>query len=138
MKFETFLKERGGSYYTGIRDRKIIDTSHAVERYQQRFDSNPQALEEILDAIRKGMRVILLKHRDNYGSYVIHSKSTQVGVVIEWRKDNKNPNDYNKHAIIVSILPRKPKHFSNNPSDIMLIVEKYNKEISDYTLILVD
>jgi hypothetical protein len=92
--------------------RKIIDTSHAVQRFvdgRHNEDEVPDKVQAVLDSPKKfkslvdkvihnGGIEIMKKHKDASGNYGITSKSTNVNVVIDWRKDNKNKNDLRNHA----------------------------------------
>lgn len=132
-KFKEYFKlNEAGTIYLGYQDRKIIDTSHSVERFlsNQRFKEagSKELLQEILETIRKGIKLILTKYKDKSNIYLIHSKSTKLGIVIEWRHDKYSSNNIN-HAIIVTILPKKEKHYTANPNDIFLMVEKKYTDI---------
>lgn len=108
--------------------RKIIDTKHSIDRFvdKDRFSDygSSELKQEILRVIKDGIAEILSKHNDSEGVYVIHSQSTKIGVVIMWRREgNPKLDDGQNHAIVVTVLPRKPNHSKKNPSDTMLYVE---------------
>lgn len=110
--------------------RKIIDTRHSIERFmdKNRFsDSGKATFRDTIDkVIRDGMEKIISTHNDESGVYGIHSKSTGIGLVIDWRPDTKGKGKTN-HAIIVTILPIKNSHHYKDVS-AEVIVEKQLKE----------
>ena len=116
---------------TSYRGRSIIDTSHSIERgYEQRgvdpsiYPESFHFKREVIRVIKSGMDKILDNYKDYSSVYLIHSKGTGIGVTVNWRtqRDSKY-DDGNNHAIIVSILPIKRKHYSKYPDDILLVVE---------------
>lgn len=116
---------------TNYRGRSIVDTSHSIDRgYEQRgVDKSiyPEYFyfrREVIRVIKDGMNEILDNYDDYSSVYLIHSKSTGIGVTVNWRthRDEKY-DDGDNHAIIVSILPIKDKHYTKYPDDILLIVE---------------
>lgn len=112
--------------------RRIIDTKHSIDRFvdRDRFSDygSSELKQEILRVIKDGMNDIIRLHNDEEGVYVIHSESTKIGVVITWRREgNPKLDDGKNHAIVVTVLPRKPKHSKKNPSDTMLYVEVSNQ-----------
>lgn len=117
---------------TNYRTRSIIDTAHSIERgYDQRGvdpDIYPEFFhfkKEVIRVVKDGIDKILDEYNDYSSVYLIHSKSTGIGVTVNWRtqRDSKY-DDGNNHAIIVSILPIKDKHYTKYPDDILLMVEK--------------
>jgi len=104
-------------------ERRIIDTNHALERFILRYGSERDRI-EIMWVINNGMKKILSEYKDESNKYIIHSKSTGIGVVIHWRKDSKGFDNLN-HAIIATILAKKDAHYKKYASDIMLIVENW-------------
>ena len=114
------------------RGRKIIDTHHALDRLgdDKRFeaDANSNRLRQAIDwVIEEGIDEILEKHDDREGIYVIHSKSTGIGVVLSWTRDKFNRNDPRNCAIIVTLLPIQDKHFAKNRTDTMVFTEVIGK-----------
>lgn len=112
--------------------RRIIDTKHSIDRFvdRDRFSDygSLELKQEIIRVIKDGIDTILTKHNDEEGVYVIHSNSTNIGVVITWRKEgDPKRNDGKNHAIVVTVLPRKVKHSKKNSSDTMLYVEVANQ-----------
>jgi hypothetical protein len=113
-----------------MKDRKIIDTKHSIERFidKNRFDQTKKnEFKKSLDkVIKDAMNKIITKHNDKSGVYGIHSKSTGIGVVIDWRLDRQSSDKLN-HAIIITILPIKKIHnFRDLEAEV--IVEKILKE----------
>lgn len=106
--------------------RKIIDTKHSIDRFIERHSefSKKRVNKVILDA----MDQIITKYKDESTTYGIWSKSTGICVIVDWRKDTKNKEDKNNHAIIITLPPIKKdfKDFhTTNKKDIRLIVESY-------------
>jgi len=120
-------------------NRKIIDTKHAIDRtLASRYEENQltdemkkllKDKEKFKDAvysvIRKAMPIILNKYKDKTGNYGIHSKSTNINVVIDWRLDRKDKTDLRNHAIIVSVLPVKNNAYFKK-GDTKIVVECVN------------
>lgn len=105
-------------YFQG---RKIIDTNHSLERLDQRYIKAGIGKDDIILVIKKAMNKILRKYNDKSNFYGIHSKSTGIGAIINWREERRN-SDGNNHAVIVTLLPPKNFH-SFKPTDIPIIVE---------------
>lgn len=109
-----------------VYNRKTIDTEHAIEQGYGRYYRNDYDWQEFQKKlawiIQNAKNSIVYDYNDKSADYVVHSKSTGIGVVIDWREDTVNPDGKN-HAIIVTVLPRKKKHFAKDPEDILLIVE---------------
>ena len=107
--------------------RKIIDTKHSIDRLSQRYSIQKSDVEKVVhNAIDK----IIEEHNDVSTTYGVWSKSTNICVIIDWRKDYKSKDDSNQ-AIIVTLPPPK-KDFSKfhtiNKDDVKLIVEYFIQE----------
>ena len=106
--------------------RKIIDTKHSIDRFldKNRFsDAGATDFKNKLNrVISDASKKIITQLGDTSGVYGIHSKSTGIGVIIDWRPD-RNGSDKTNHAIIITILPLKPKHHYKDVS-AEVIVEK--------------
>lgn len=123
----------------------IIDTKHSVERFLQRVPPNIKK-DTILGVIKKAMLKIVQMGDISNTSYLVHSQSTNIGVILFWRpesdpyisKDRRSVNN----AVIVTILPLKKQHISSDPKDTILMVEGSNIQAwnknSNLTLISVD
>lgn len=122
-KFEASRDE----YFTGINGRSIIVTHHYGDRYGDidrfsRLANDPDFREDVLWVVRNAMREIMTQHVDRTGKYGVHSKSTGIGVIIDWRPDGRVHTDNRNHAMVVTLLPIKRfHHFKAN--DISIIVE---------------
>jgi hypothetical protein len=114
-----------GIYKTNL-GRYVIDTSHAIERFSERYVKEGITVSKVAKVIQDGMREILVKHKDREGMYLIHSNSTQIGVVIAWRSqgDPRLNIDNQNHAIVVTFLPLKPKHTAKGARDTIVTVEQ--------------
>lgn len=123
QRYKRFFEKHIANY----RERKIFDTHHSIERFndENRFDDagKEEFRNKLFKVLAHGIKKILSEHNDYSSSYLIHSKSTGIGVVIDWRKDKFNRVDYTNHAFIVTILPIK-KHHTKKDEDILLVVEK--------------
>jgi hypothetical protein len=114
-----------GIYKTSL-GRYVIDTTHAIERFSERYLKEGITVAKVEKVIQDGINQILTKHRDREGIYIIHSNSTQIGVVIAWRKQGDprlNIDDQN-HAIVVTLLPLKPEHKAKGLQDTIVTVEQ--------------
>jgi broad-specificity NMP kinase len=100
--------------------RKIINTDHALERFEKRyvFISKEKIKELIQDVSIK----ILDDYKDKEGVYGWHSKSTGAGGIINWRPDIYTPQDKKNHAIIATLFPIK-KYHTYKDVDAILIIE---------------
>lgn len=117
---------------TTHKGRDIVDTNHSIERLfdgrgvdSYTYPTVADFKKEVVSVIQSAIDKILSVYSDYSEEYLIHSRSTGIGVVIDWRphKDQKY-DDGNNHAIIISVLPVKNKHFAKNPSDVLLMVEE--------------
>jgi hypothetical protein len=102
------------------RGRKIIDTKHSIERFTDRYPNINKPT--VIWVIRNAIDEILDVHRDRSHLYAVHSVSTKIGIIVNWRRDNVD-DDGKNHAIIVTILPLKDHHYSSR-DDIPVIVEQ--------------
>lgn len=112
------------------RNRYLIDTHHSIDRTYDGRGVDKQVYPTVNSfkkdcnvVIKRGIDKILDEHNDRTGTYLIHSNSTHIGIVINWRQDRENWRDSRNHAIIVSVLPVRRTHYSNNPEDIMIFTE---------------
>lgn len=101
-------------------NRSIIDTKHSLERFDYRYNEVDKP--DVINAITNGINKILSFYKDEKGTYLIHSKSKKIGVVIDWRPDYYSASKEN-NAIIISILPKKSFHHAK-PEDELVIVEQ--------------
>lgn len=112
------------------RERKLIDTNHSIDRlYDGRgVDKRDYPTVEVFKkyctwVLKCGVNEIMDNYQDERGTYLLHSRSTGIGIVVDWRKDSEDRNDKNNHAIVVTVLPVRNRHYSNNPSDTLIITE---------------
>jgi hypothetical protein len=107
--------------------RKIIDTNHAITQFIARYKDVPR--EKINKVIIDGMRKVLRDYQDRPATYLVHSVSTQIGVVFAWeRRGDPRLDDGLNHAIIITVLPRRDKHYPKKRTDITLTVEALARE----------
>ena len=128
-----FIKEVSTNEYTKLNygNRYLIDTFHSIERYQDdnRFNnlaSTQEFKNKIVEITNKATHKILSKYNDKSARYAVHSNSTGMGIIIDWRLDKKRINNFN-NAILVTILPIKNYHYIK-PSDIPVVVESILKD----------
>lgn len=118
--------------------RLIINSNHAIERGHEQRDVDTEKWpyhlfeKEIIRIIKQGIDKIFNVYDDSSSVYLIHSRSTHFGVVVNWRQQN-NPqyDDGRNHSIIVTVLPPRKNHYTKNSSDILLTVEVI-KDIERY------
>ena len=109
-------------------DRKIIDTKHSIDQFlnKERFgnDAGKKELKnKTLWVIDNAIEKIIKDHKDKAQSYGVHSGSTGIGVIIQWRQEgDPKRNDGKNHAVIVTMLPIKPTPYFK-PQDTKIIVE---------------
>lgn len=126
MKKYVSLKENLPFAISKTDHRRMIDTSHSIDRFldQQRFgdrSGKDEFKDKIEWVLNNAIDKIIKEYQDKSHTYGIHSKSTGIGISIDWRKDYRNDNGKN-HAIIISVLPIKKHHYFK-PEDVVLIVE---------------
>lgn len=123
--------KQAGFYYYSAADRYIIDTQHFIDRFYDKNRFNQQAGSEdlylsVFKTIRAGIDQIMTKYGDREGSYLIHSKSRLVSVVLYWGYPRGNfpyKNYKNRrNAHVITILPLKTNPHKKNPSDVMVTV----------------
>jgi len=121
--------------------RDIIDTNHAIDRFvngRHNEEETPPKVKAVIDdpkkfkelvreVVKKGIIEIMKKHKDVSGNYGISSKSTNIHVIIDWRKDYKSTNDSRNHAIIVTVLPiKKNVKFKDIKSNVIVEGKEIN------------
>lgn len=130
MEFAVLLSE----------SRKIVNTAHSIDRakddnrfgkvIQKDFGSFDKFKAKVDMVIRRAMKEIMRKHKDARGQYGVHSKSTGIGVIVDWRPDDSVPDGKN-HAVIVTLLPVRNSH-SYKPGTTEVVVENTTYEIVDF------
>lgn len=115
------------STVVGYNNRKIIDTSHSIERLIDKTRFVGLDKNQVIKVINNGIEKIINNYKDESTTYGLWSKSTGICVILEWRRDNQNNRDKNNHAVIVTLPPIKKnfKDFHTKPGDVRMIVEKY-------------
>jgi hypothetical protein len=129
------MDKSSGAVVAMHRGRKIVDTRHSIDRFydKERFNlpwSEEDFSKKIVWVISNAIDKILDEYHDQASnpttdsSYVIHSKSTGIGVVVVWRWEwDRYRTDDKNHAIIRTLLPVKQVHRVTHTGDILLIVE---------------
>ena len=112
-------------------NRKLIDTNHSIDRFsdKNRFDKRQKDLlnSDIIKVANNMLKQLLTKYKDVSGVYGVHSKSTGIGMVVDFRKDYLS-NDNLNHLIIITLLPIKSFHHFKD-TDGNLIVEKIESDL---------
>ena len=108
-------------YLKADNERYIIYTNHAIDRYLDRY-KEIISYDILYSVVNNFIKSVILNFKDKGGVYGFHSKSTGIGGIINWRKDNKGKNDKN-NAVIVSLFPIKKFHNFKN-IDAQIIVEQ--------------
>ena len=119
--------------YDKIFNREIVDTKHSFQRlnFRDRFGDlvGTEELHNIFsDVLEKAIKVILNKYKDKRSSYGIHQKSTNAGIIIDWRPD-KHSNSLVNCAVIQTYLQFRSYH-TFYKDDIVIIVENILKDWS--------
>lgn len=120
-------------YYSNYPPHRIFDTKHSISRWsdENRFDNRAgkkELKDLVIKVINDGIAEILNDYQNHKNTYIIHSQSTGLGIVIDWRQDNfesnKQKQDIN-HAFIVTILGFKKSgsFFKKKSNDSYLWVE---------------
>jgi hypothetical protein len=131
VKEYKYFLERSEEYIGKFANRDIIDTKHSLDRFNDddRFNvwsGKDEFKSKIVDVAKKAIAVIYKKYKDTPATYGIHSKSTGIGMIVDWRDDDKHSDGFND-AIITTILPIKKHHFFKK-DDVKIIVEKQIEE----------
>lgn len=111
-------------------DREIIDTKHSIERFALGRNLPPNYTskrfkQDMTWTINNAMKKIIDEYKDESRVYVVHSRSTRIGVVLEWRKDYYSESNINC-AVIITVLPFKGSHYPTRSNDRLLLVESLN------------
>lgn len=105
--------------------RKIIDTTNAImqghKKYYLSKDWN-EYQNTLSRIIQKAMKKIIYQHNNKSNNYIVYSKSTGYGSVIDWREDITDPNGKN-YAFIVTVLPEFQLPIKAKHDDVIRYVE---------------
>lgn len=102
------------------RNHEFITTNHAFERFYLSERLPAEKEEYYADEINRIMRDVLdIAIKDNYEncSILVHSKSTSIGLILSFYKQQRKLK-------IVTILPIKSNHDSKDIDDVILLVEQ--------------
>lgn len=121
----------GHSIFTH-RGRHVIDTNHAVDRFNQR-NSLPK---EDLDLLFKRMiDKFLNKEIDHPEEFLVYSMSLHQGLIVAYRKD-KYTDESTKQFFVVTFLP--PGKKNPRPGTPTITVEQYYNDYSDNLIIYIN
>lgn len=126
MNIEERYQRKFQEYYKELftyKGRKIADTDHTISQFNKRFPE--YTFEDWKEIIEKGIDTILDVFKDNSAKYVIISKSKNIAIQVEWRKDNKY-NDKKNHAFSATTLDYKIQKRVIQ-GDTKLFVENFEK-----------
>jgi hypothetical protein len=112
------------------KDRYMTDTNHAIDRSYERekpgleqFPTSKSYRDKHLLMIGQAIHQILRDYRDHSGVYILYSRGTGLGLVIDWRHDWYD-DDGKNHAYVMTVLPPSPRpHYKKHDSDIRIFVE---------------
>ena len=120
--------------------RKIISTAHSLDRAKdddrfgkviaKDFGTFDKFKAKVDMVIRRAIKKIMRNHKDERGQYGVHSKSTGIGVILDWRPD-ASVSDNNNHAVIVTLLPVRNSH-SYKPGTTEVVVENQTFELVNF------
>jgi hypothetical protein len=119
--------------FARYRDRFMTDTDHAIERSYERekaiqgiFPNRKAYVDKHKLMIAQTMHQIMKNYNDEKGHYVIYSKGSGLGLVIDWRRD-RIYDDGKNHAFVVTVLGYSPvPHYKKYDSDVRVFVEVQN------------
>jgi hypothetical protein len=110
-------------YYKLECGRYLLFLDHSLSRYMERAHVSPNMKKDVIKVANELALRIIYQANDEPGYYGVHSNSTGIGFVIDWRHDKYDPIDDNNHAFMITFFPvRKYHHFDNK--DTVYIVEK--------------
>ena len=105
------------------RNRKINDINHSLDRFNERFPQYTFA--DYKKVIEKGVDIILDIFKDSVNKYLIISKSTDIAVQLEWRKDKKFKDNINHGFTATTLNSRIHKQLLQK--DKKIFVEDFKK-----------
>jgi len=122
-------------------NREVIKTDHAIDRFwdgrYEESDASPDIKEllkdkkkftdKVTEIVKSAMKIFIGKYGDKEQIFGLYSKSTKIGLIINWRPDNQKPSDKRNHAIIVTVLPVKNSpHFKSSDTKVVVEGIEYN------------
>lgn len=115
--FKTMTEAENSEYIYQWKEKWIIITDHAVQRDYERMEISKEEKEEYF---KKCVKALSVKGK---GKYLVYSKSLNHGMVFDYRKDYKNPEDKKLHLIITTIFP-KFQHYAKQGT-VKIMVEAF-------------
>jgi hypothetical protein len=120
-------------YYKMDCGRYLCFLNHPLERYLERvrMDSGLVIKNQVIRIANDLATRIISLSNDEPGFYGVHSNSTGIGFVVDWREDTTNPpvNALN-HAWMMTFFPiKKYHHFKSE--DTVYIVNRILKDAVD-------
>jgi hypothetical protein len=111
-------------YYLLGCGRYLCFLDHPLERYldRVRVEDSIRVKKEV-ERIANDLAIrIIHQSNDEPGYYGVHSNSTGIGFVIDWRKDNTYPpvNDLN-HAWMMTFFPIKKYHHFKSEDTVYIV-----------------
>jgi hypothetical protein len=138
MKLKRYKREIFNEYVKKLlsyKGRNIFDTYHSIEQFNDRFPDYDY--EDWKEVCRNGIDKIIDIFKDSSKKYIIISKSTDIAIQMEWRKDKKS-NDNKNHGFTATTLDyvTQKKATQNDTKLFVEEIKKYNLEkwfeTSDY------
>ena len=139
MKFKQFLESQGSEYIFEYKGKSVIRTNHKKDRYKTRNTSN----EFTIDLFKKSIEWLIKKGKSNK-KYAFISKSSKLGMMVDFRPDKKQKKNGDQ-LILITWFGNIEKDLRGNktpenfklkfPSDIKVLVENFNSEIDEIVYI---
>jgi hypothetical protein len=124
MYKKLFEHERKIFSYKG---RNVFDIDHSIVRFQERF---PNLKDENWKKVcEDGIDLILDVFKDSSNKYIIISRSKNIAIQLEWRKDKKSKDNKN-HGFTATTLDaiEHKRELQNDRKIFVEEIKKYNLE----------
>jgi hypothetical protein len=137
--FKQFLESTQSEYIFSYKDKNIIRTNHKKDRYETRNTSN----EFTIDLFKKAIDWLIKKGKSNK-KYAFISKSSKLGMMVDFRPDTKQP-ELGDQLILITWFGNIEKDLRGNktpenfklkfPSDIKVLVENFGSGIDEIVFV---
>lgn len=84
------------------RQRRVFDTNHSIARFNERFPK--LHISEYERILRDGIDTILDVFKDKSAKYIVTSRSKDVAIQLEWRRDSHEPDDKTNQGFTATTL----------------------------------
>lgn len=109
------------------KNRNVFDINHSIERFHERFPNLKD--EEWKRILTDGIDKILDVFKDSSNKYLIISKSKNVAIQLDWRKDKHSKDNFN-HGFSATTLDAEihKRELQNDKKIFVEEIKKYKLE----------